>query len=126
MVLIDTSIWIEYFKGNEIASPINNLIETNSICTNNIILSELLPSINQKYEYELADLLRSIYNLELFIDWENIILMQTLNLKNGINKVGLPDLIIAQSAIKFNVALFTVDTHFTLMSSLHNFKLYKE
>ena len=45
---------IEFFKGNQIYSFINDLINTNAICTNEIILSELLPSIIHKKEHTLA------------------------------------------------------------------------
>ena len=41
--LIDSSAWIEYFKGNQKYTFLDNLINTNAICTNDIILTELLP-----------------------------------------------------------------------------------
>ncbi len=50
--------------------------------------------------------------------------MQTQNLKNGINKVGIPDLIIAQNVIDNNLELYTFDHHFKLMSTLHGFRLF--
>lgn len=68
MVLVDTSVWIEYFKG--------------------------------------------------FID------MQTQNITNGINKVGIPDLIIAQNAINNNLLLFSFDKHFSLMRDLFGLNLF--
>ena len=57
MVLVDSSVWIEYFKGNQEVLLLNNLIDTNSICINDIILAELLPAINHKNEKELKDIL---------------------------------------------------------------------
>jgi len=45
-------------------------------------------------------------------------------MKNGINKVGIPDLIIAQNAIKNNIPLFSLDKHFLKLSELHGMKLY--
>lgn len=41
--------------------------------------------------------------------------MQLTCLRNGINKVGIPDLIIAQHAIQNNLSLFSLDKHFTLL-----------
>ncbi|MDR1468442.1 MAG: PIN domain-containing protein [Spirochaetaceae bacterium] len=58
--IIDSSAWIEYFKGNQLYSFITDLIYTNTICTNDIILTELLPFIIHKRENELADLLNSV------------------------------------------------------------------
>jgi len=124
MVLIDSSVWIEYFKGNQETYLLNTLIDTNSICVNNLILAELLPAIDHKKEYELKEILISITNLELNINWNHIIHMQTLNLKNGINRVGISDLIIAQNAIDNDIKLFSLDKHFKLMSKLHGLLLY--
>ena len=126
MVLVDTSIWIEYFKGNKITLPLNRLIDTNNICVNDLILSELIPSINHKNENELKELLFAITNIHLVINWNQVIHMQTLNLQNGINKVGIPDLIIAQNAIENHLELYAIDKHFTLMSNLHSIILYNQ
>ena len=60
MILVDTSIWIDYFKGLESSIPLISLIETNNICINELILAELLPSIKVRKENELMHLLESI------------------------------------------------------------------
>ncbi len=126
MVLVDTSIWIEYFKGREIALPLNGLIDTNNICVNDLILSELIPSINHKNDNELKELLFAINNIHLEINWNQVIHMQTVNLQNGINKVGIPDLIIAQNAIDNHLELYAIDKHFKLMSNFHGIILYNQ
>jgi predicted nucleic acid-binding protein len=124
MILVDSSVWIEYFKGNERALPLNKLLDLNTICVNDLILSELLPSINHKKENILKELLLTVTKVPLNINWNTIIYMQTQNLKNGINKVGIADLIIAQNAIDNDLELFTLDRHFDLMSDLHDFRLF--
>jgi predicted nucleic acid-binding protein len=96
----------------------------NTVCINDLILAELIPPINQKKEYALKDLLLTITKIPLNINWNNIIYMQTQNLKNGINKVGMADLIIAQNICENDLELFTFDRHFELMSDLHNFRLF--
>jgi predicted nucleic acid-binding protein len=126
MVLVDSSIWIEYFKGNKIALPLNTLLDFNNVCINDLILAELIPSINQKKEKELKELLLSITRIPLTINWLNIIILQTNNLKSGINKVGISDLIIAQNVIENDLELFTIDKHFQLMSEIHGIRLYNE
>jgi predicted nucleic acid-binding protein len=107
MILVDTSVWIEFFKGNSETIVLYKLIDDNTLCVNDLILAELLPSINQKKESNLKELLYCITNIQLKINWKEIIFMQTVNLKNGINKVGIPDLIIAQNAIENSLELFT-------------------
>ena len=124
MVLVDSSAWIEYFKGNEIALPINRLIDTNNLCVNELILAELIPSINHKNESELSELLMTLTRIPLKISWSNIISMQTKNLKNGINKVGIVDLLIAENAIDNDLELLAIDKDFTLMSELHGIREY--
>ena len=125
MILVDTSVWIDFFKGQERALHVNNLIDLNIICVNSLILAELIPSINQKKEYDLKEVLESVYRVPIEIDWSSIILMQTLNLKNGINNVGIADLIIVQNAIQNDLEVFAFDKHFGLMKELLGFKTYK-
>jgi predicted nucleic acid-binding protein len=124
MVLVDSSVWIEYFKGNNKTIALNTILDVNTVCVNDLILSELLPSINHKKEKELKELLLIITKIPLIINWNTIIYMQTQNLKNGLNKVGIADLIIAQNVIDNDLELFTLDKHFEIMSSLHDFRLF--
>jgi len=114
--LIDSSAWIEYFRGNKKYSFITNLINTNTICTNDIILSELLPSIIHKKEFKLADLLNNISIYMLDVDWEEIRSIQLLNLKHGNNNIGISDIIIAQNCIQNGLKLIVHDKHFEAMS----------
>jgi len=124
MILVDSSVWIEYFKGNKQTLALNKLLDLNNICVNDLILAELLPSINHKKENVLKELVLTITKIPLNINWNTIIYMQTQNLKNGINKVGIADLIIAQNVIDNDLELYTLDRHFVLMSELHNFRLF--
>jgi predicted nucleic acid-binding protein len=124
MVLVDSSVWIEYFRGNSKTLPLNDLIDRNALCVNDLILAELLPSMHHKKETILRDLLSSVTKVPLDIDWNSIVGMQTRNLKNGINRVGLADLIIVQNVMANNLVLFSLDKHFSLMSSLHGFRLF--
>ena len=122
--LVDSSVWIEYFKGNRMYSFITDLIYTNAICTNDIILTELLPSIIHKRENELADLLNSLRKNILIIDWQEIRNIQILNLKHGNNNVGISDIIIAQNCIQNGLKLITNDKHFRIMTKYMPLKLY--
>ncbi|MBO4727278.1 MAG: PIN domain-containing protein [Spirochaetaceae bacterium] len=125
MILVDTSIWIDYFRNGSTADTLDKLIESDMICINDVILSELLPSISQRHEEELKELLLSFPKLQMKIDWNEIVFMQTENLCNGINKVGLPDLMIAQNAIQNKVKLFSCDRHFQLIKNLFPLQLFE-
>lgn len=86
---------------------------------NDLILSELIPSLSNRKENELVDLLQAVTKTTLNIDWGNIVKLQTINLKNGLNNIGIPDLIIVQNAVQNNLSLYTVDKHFALMKPVH-------
>ena len=124
MVLVDTSVWIDYFKGGESVEKMNYLIDCNEICLNDVILSELIPSLNLKNETELKAILLDITKLPLSINWAQIIAFQTQNLKQGFNKIGLPDLIILQNAVNNEIPIYTLDKHFSLMADSFGLELY--
>jgi predicted nucleic acid-binding protein len=98
-------------------SFIDLLLDQNRVCTNDVILSELVPSITHKKELRLAGLLTNIYTFPLTIDWNEIRAFQLMNLKNGNNNIGISDIIIAQNSIQNNLEIVTEDKHFLLMSS---------
>ena len=125
-ILVDTSIWISFFKGDERAKPLLSMIEFNLICTNKLILAELLPYLEHRSEGHLINLLHHVELQKLSIDWNGIMDMQVKNLRNGINRVGLPDLIIAQNAINNESTLFTLDKHIHLMSKYFKLKLFQQ
>jgi predicted nucleic acid-binding protein len=114
--LIDSSAWIEYFRGNRKYLFLSELIKSNVICTNEIILSELLPSIIHKREKELANLLNAVRKNVLFIDWQEIRNMQLLNIVNGVNNIGIPDIIITQNCMQNESIIITNDKHFKSMA----------
>ncbi len=47
-VLVDTSIWIDYFRGGAKSNELDVLIDENLITTNDIILAELIPYLKIK------------------------------------------------------------------------------
>lgn len=123
MILADTSIWIDYFHNGKTADMVEILMARGELYVNDVILAELMPSILHRGETELEYLMTTLPKLSLWTDWSGIIRMQTENLKHGINKVGLPDLLIAQNAIQNHVKLFSIDRHFSLMSTHLDFEL---
>ncbi len=121
-VLVDSSVWIDYFR-NEGDSRLDDLITEDLVVTNDLILSELVPALTIQKQFALIDSLESLERIPLQIDWEIIRRHQVLNLKNGINKVGIPDLILLQQTIENNLTLFTLDKHFHLMQRHSEFQL---
>jgi predicted nucleic acid-binding protein len=123
-ILVDSSIWIAFFKGTIAKEPFFNLIDTNQLSTNDLILSEIVPPLVVKNEKALIEILFRIERYPLRIDWSALIDLQTKNLRKGINNVGVPDLIILQNAIQNDLLLYTIDSHFKLMTKLFPLKMY--
>lgn len=121
-VLVDRSVWIDFFRNGR-QEKLESLIREDLICTNEIILTELLPSLMHLGQKEAIEGLKSIEPIPLNIDWDIIRRYQTMNLQHGINKVGIPDLIILQQVIQEKMTLMTVDKHFHLMQNLFKFEL---
>jgi predicted nucleic acid-binding protein len=115
-ILIDSSAWIEYFKGNKDFLFINDLINNNTICTNDLILTELLPSMLRKKENRLIEIMNTVYRYEIHINWNELREYQMLNLRNGNNNVPITDLIIVQDCIRNSLIIVTQDKHFKLMA----------
>lgn len=121
-VLVDTSVWIDFFR-NKSNTKLDQLIKEDIIVINDIILSELIPALTMQNQTEVVQSLHSIDLLPLQIDWDIIRKYQTINLQNGINKVGIPDLLILQQVIESNLTLFTLDRHFAQMQTHFDFKM---
>ena len=115
-VLVDSSIWVEYFRGSSDDGRLDFLIEENLVVVNELILAELIPALHLRRQLKLISLMREIICPPLDVDCDNLIQMQIACLKHGINKVGIPDLMIAQHAIQNRLELYTRDKHFALIA----------
>ncbi len=65
---------------------------------------------------KLISLLKEVARRPVDVDWDDIVQLQITCLRNGINKVGIPDLIIAQHAIRNGLELLSRDKHFSQLS----------
>ena len=124
-VLVDSSVWIEYFKSGGV-DKLDRLIEEDLACVNELILTELMPAATLKQETDILDGLQALSMIPLTIDWEIVRDYQLMNLQNGINRVGIPDLIILQQVIDQKITLFSFDKHFQLMQDYLSFDLILE
>ena len=125
-VLVDTSIWINYFRSGEHSAALDNLIDENLLVINDIILAELVPYLKIRKQIAVIQLLHEIKQIPLDINWEEIIEYQVKCLKNGANGVGIPDLIIAQNAMDNDCLIYSLDKHFSLLSRVMKLGLYQK
>ena len=122
-VLVDTSIWIEYFRTGNNSETLDFLIDENLIVINDLILAELVPSLRVRNQRKIVKILNAIYKLELSINWDQLIDFQFKCLKIGLNGIGIPDLIVAQNAKQNLCELYSLDRHFIIMKDILRLQL---
>lgn len=123
-MLVDTSIWIDYFRDAKNSAELDALIGEDLVVINDIILAELIPFLKVTKQLAVVRLLREVHRLPMQISWEEIIEFQIRCLKAGANGVGIPDLLIAQNAKLHNCEIYSLDKHFQLLNQVTKVKLF--
>ena len=124
-IILDTSVWIEYFKGNEEYFDIcQQLLEKSEISTIEIIFAELLQGALNKREVEIIkayyELIPKIEIADLFITAGEFSKEEKLISKG----IGLIDSCIITATIKSNSKLWTLDKK--IKAYLNNDYLFNE
>jgi predicted nucleic acid-binding protein len=129
MVLVDTSAWIEFFRksNSSYGAVVDGLLRENLACTTGLIKAEILPGTRSKKEYNLLrDYLAALPYLADPKDmWDRVIEGQRKLKQKGINGVGIPDLLVAVTAMAHGVAVFSKDRHFKQMEKYVGLKRFK-
>ena len=124
-VLVDSSVWIDYFRGTGQSDVLDYLVDENLVVTNDLILTELIPALHVRRQRRLIALLGEVKRYPVDIDWGDIRQMQITCIRNGINGIGIPDLIIVQNVIQNDLHLFSGDGHFASISKHAPLSLYE-
>jgi predicted nucleic acid-binding protein len=121
-VLVDSSVWIDYFRGVARGSRLDTLLDNNHVVTNDLILTELVPYLKLKKQNTLIGLLQELRRLPLQVDWQDLVETQVLCLRSGNNGVGIPDLIIAQNARLSGSVLYSLDRQLLALAAMLKIK----
>lgn len=109
-IIVDTSVWIDYFKGNKkYFDFIQKLLEKNEILTIELIFAELLQGARNKKETEM---LKSYYGLIPKVEIENLCILagEFSRQEKLISKgIGLIDSCIITATIFSDSRLWTLD-----------------
>jgi predicted nucleic acid-binding protein len=122
-VIADASVWIEYFRSGNNSTKLDFLIDEDLIVINDLILAELVPFLRIQNQKNIIKLLFNIKKLDLTLNWEQIIEFQFNCLKNGLNGIGIPDLIVAQNAKQNHCEIYSLDNHFRIMKDILGLQL---
>jgi len=113
MIILDTSVWIEYLKCNEnFYSKVGKLLEHGKILAVECVFGELLQGVKSKTEKEI---LLKFWNHLPKKNYESIIIeagLYSTEKKLLDHGIGLIDAIILMSGIKSNSKIWTLDTKF--------------
>ena len=125
-VLVDTSVWVDYFKGGDKSAKLNVLIDQNIVAINDVILAELLPYMLVNKHIEVVKLLNELVKLPLSVDWDDVIRYRTQSFTLQRCHVGIADLLIALNAKKNACPVYSIDEGFQHLVQIMNVELYPE
>ena len=126
MVLADSNIMIDYFRSRD--SDLAKKIDTMDIGLCGTVRAEVIHGARS--DYEIDNYLEAFKTFDHLInddyDWEGTgFILQTLR-SNGV-AVPFADALIAFTAMKYDIPLWTRDTHFLLIQAYYpELKLYDE
>ncbi|MCL5985352.1 MAG: PIN domain-containing protein [Actinobacteria bacterium] len=124
-ILIDSSIWIEFLKGNnsKIIQKINDLQKEDLICICGMVLCEVLCGF--KKESERADISLNIKSFNFINEdestWEKAADI-FINLKEKGSATPLSDCIVAAVAINNGLKIYSLDKHFESIDGVDLFQ----
>ena len=121
MVIADTSIWIEYFRGRHepVQKALRALIQAEQVALVGVVLAELLQGCRTSKEADtLLSTLTGIRFLETsFSSWKRTGELASSLQRKGIT-LPLSDLIIGSVALEHSCQVFTLDPHFKKIPGL--------
>ncbi|MBR4386047.1 MAG: PIN domain nuclease [Treponema sp.] len=125
MILVDTSVFINYFKGRDTKGSLylDKLIQNEEpFCLNEFIYQEILQGSKDEKEFlTLKAYLKDIplYSLKLGVQsFENAALLNFRCKRKGVTIRSTIDLLIAETAIENNIALLHDDEDYVNMSKV--------
>jgi len=123
-ILVDKSVWIDYFKSGQNSKDLDILIDYDLHIINEVILTEKIPFLTVRKQTQIIELLDNIIKLPLQINWYEIRDFQIKCIQYGVNGIGIPDLIITQHSIQNNIKLYSLDKHFQILKKVVGVELF--
>lgn len=131
MILVDTSVWIEFFNGIDsvAARLLGHFIETaEEVFISDYILAEVLQGFRKDEDFELArkHLLQfPVYSLKGIHSYIRAAQIYRRCRREGVTIRKTADCIIAQTAIENKLALLHHDADFDRIASVVPLKIYQ-
>ena len=126
MIIVDSSAWIDHLRyGNKI---VEDLLYKELACTTGIIKLEIIPFLKKQHNSASAiNFLQKISCVDIAFqpqDWNHLISYQDKLINNGLNGLGIPDLLIIHISKITHTPIYSLDKHIQKASEILNFKIY--
>lgn len=125
MILVDTNILIDYYRSR--TSPLAEKIDSMNVAICGPVKTELLHGSKSEDETDkILGFFKSFHQIPIDeYDWEFIGIIMN-NLRNCGFKLPVTDVLIAYTAMKHDIPVWTKDRHFKHIQSLYTeLKLYE-
>jgi predicted nucleic acid-binding protein len=132
MILVDTSVWIEFFNGADtfVVRLLEDLVEAEEeVCISEFILTEVLQGFKKDKDFELARqhlLYFPVYSLNSLDSYIKAAQIFRKCRKQGITIRKTADCVIAQTAIENRLILLHDDTDFDRIASACPLRIYEK
>lgn len=127
MVLIDTSVWIAFFRDGESAeaAELDRLLDEGDAATCGLVEAELLPGLKRRDRERIRAWMSALPRLAIPKEiWPEVGAIQEKALARGVGPFSVPDLVIAATALLHDASVFTLDRHFKQIASLTGLRLH--
>lgn len=120
MILIDSSVWIYYYRSavaKELKEKVKETIERDLAAINGIIQVEVLSGISRKVDFEKVESdFKGFHFLGLDKDtYKEASMLGSYLRRKGIT-IPTTDLIVAATAIKAKATIYQIDSHFDIIA----------
>jgi hypothetical protein len=127
-VLIDTSVWIEYFKNknNQLAEKVDEVLTLSDVYVPKVVIAELIQGAKSEKEISVIEEFIDAFNIIDQTDktWVNAGRLSFSMKRKGIT-VNLVDCYIALLANENNCKLFSLDEHFKSIKKFLRLELFE-
>lgn len=128
LVLVDTTVWIDFFAGKDLAhaATLERLIKNREdICTCGIILTEVLQGIREKGEFRKT---RELFSTMIFLPMPYSVFLRAAEIYRALRRRGITirnsvDCMIASVAIENDILLLHNDRDFSSIEKHFDLKV---
>jgi predicted nucleic acid-binding protein len=127
VVLIDTSVWIAYFRdgSSAAAAELDLLLDEGHAVTCGLVEAELLPGLKSRDRERIRAWMSALPRLAIPNEvWPEVGAIQEKALAHGVGPFSVPDLVIAATSLLHDASVFTLDRHFKQIASLTGLRLH--